>query len=53
LSPSPAPTRGGYGRGEWGLTYYRLADGKIAEDDLFQTPDMTALLGPLMAPPSA
>ena len=34
-----------------GLTYYRLADGKIVEDDPFTRPDLGQLLG--MAPPAA
>ena len=33
-----------------GLTYYRLADGKIVEDDPITTPGLTQELGPLMAP---
>jgi predicted SnoaL-like aldol condensation-catalyzing enzyme len=33
-----------------GLTYYRLADGKIVEDDPITTPDLAAELGPLLAP---
>ena len=33
-----------------GLTYYRLADGKIVEDDPITTPDLTQALGPLLAP---
>jgi predicted SnoaL-like aldol condensation-catalyzing enzyme len=33
-----------------GLTYYRLADGKIVEDDPITTPDLTQELGPLIAP---
>ncbi len=32
-----------------GLTYYRLADGRIVEDDPHTTPDMTQLVGDLMA----
>jgi ketosteroid isomerase-like protein len=32
-----------------GLTYYRLADGKIVEDDPITTPDLTQALGDLMA----
>jgi len=37
-----------------GLTYYRLADGKIVEDDPITTPDLMQELGPLMpAPPAA
>jgi predicted SnoaL-like aldol condensation-catalyzing enzyme len=34
-----------------GLTYYRLADGKIVEDDPFTRPDLGQLLG--MTPPAA
>jgi predicted SnoaL-like aldol condensation-catalyzing enzyme len=34
-----------------GLTYYRLADGKIIEDDPFTRPDLGQLLG--MTPPVA
>ena len=33
-----------------GLTYYRLADGKIVEDDPITTPELTQQLGPLIAP---
>ena len=33
-----------------GLTYYRLADGKIVEDDPITTPDLTQALGPLLVP---
>ena len=36
-----------------GLTYYGLANGKITEDDPIATPDLAAILGPLLAPPSA
>ncbi len=36
-----------------GLTYYRLADGKIVADDHFQTPDPTPEIAALMTPPSA
>lgn len=32
-----------------GLTYYRLADGKIVEDDPIMTPDLAQELGPLTA----
>jgi predicted ester cyclase len=32
-----------------GLTYYRLADGRIVEDDPITTPDLAAALGPLLA----
>jgi ketosteroid isomerase-like protein len=34
-----------------GLTFYRLADGKIVEDDPFTRPDLAQLLG--MAPPAS
>jgi ketosteroid isomerase-like protein len=34
-----------------GLTYYRLADGKIVEDEPITTPDLTEALGSLMATP--
>ena len=34
-----------------GLTFYRLADGKIVEDDPFTRPDLGQLLG--MTPPAA
>ena len=33
-----------------GLTYYRLADGMIVEDDPITTPELTQVLGPLIAP---
>jgi predicted ester cyclase len=33
-----------------GLSYYRLADGKIVEDDPITTPDLTQALGPFIAP---
>jgi predicted SnoaL-like aldol condensation-catalyzing enzyme len=36
-----------------GLTYYRLAGGKIVEDDPITTPELTSVLGPLMAPATA
>jgi predicted SnoaL-like aldol condensation-catalyzing enzyme len=36
-----------------GLTYYRLADGRIVEDDPFATPDLAQVLGPLLASTSA
>jgi predicted SnoaL-like aldol condensation-catalyzing enzyme len=36
-----------------GLTYYRLADGKIVEDDPITTPELTQELGPLIAPAPA
>jgi predicted ester cyclase len=36
-----------------GLTYYRLVDGLIVEDDPITTPDLTAALGPLLAPATA
>jgi predicted ester cyclase len=32
-----------------GLTYYRLADGRIVEDDPITTPDLAQELGPLLA----
>ena len=32
-----------------GLTYYRLADGRIVEDDPITTPELTQVLGPLEA----
>jgi ketosteroid isomerase-like protein len=36
-----------------GLTYYRLADGKIVEDDPITTPELTQALEPLIAPARA
>ena len=36
-----------------GLTYYRLADGRIVEDEPITTPDLAAELGPLLAPATA
>ena len=36
-----------------GMTYYRLADGKIVEDDPIQLPDLTQELAALMTPRSA
>ena len=36
-----------------GMTYYRLADGHIVEDDPIQSPDLTQELAALMPPPSA
>jgi predicted SnoaL-like aldol condensation-catalyzing enzyme len=33
-----------------GLTYYRVADGKIVEDDPITTPELTQQLGPLLTP---
>ena len=36
-----------------GLTYYRLADGKIVEDDPITTPELTQALGPAIAPAAA
>jgi predicted ester cyclase len=36
-----------------GLTYYRLADGRIVEDDPITTPELTRELGPLPAPATA
>ena len=32
-----------------GLTYYRLANGKIVEDDPITTPDLTQQIAPLIA----
>ncbi len=36
-----------------GLSYYRLADGRIVEDDPITTPELTQQLGPLLAPAHA
>lgn len=36
-----------------GLTYYRLQDGRIVEDDPITTPDLTLALGGLLAAASA
>src|SRR5262249_31409155 len=36
-----------------GLTYYRLADGKIVEDDPITPPDLMQALGPMIAPAAA
>ena len=36
-----------------GLTYYRLAEGRIVEDDPFTTPDLAQELAGLMATPPA
>jgi predicted SnoaL-like aldol condensation-catalyzing enzyme len=36
-----------------GLTFYRLADGKIVEDDPITTPDLAQELGPLLSSPPA
>jgi predicted ester cyclase len=36
-----------------GLTYYRLADGKIVEDDPITTPELMRELAPLLAPATA
>jgi predicted SnoaL-like aldol condensation-catalyzing enzyme len=36
-----------------GLTYYRLADGKIVEDDPMTTPELARELAPLLAPATA
>ena len=33
-----------------GLTYYRIQDGRIVEDDPITTPDLAAALGGLLAP---
>jgi hypothetical protein len=35
-----------------GLTYYRLADGRIVEDDPITTPDLMQELGKLMPTPA-
>ena len=35
-----------------GLTYYRLADGKIVEDDPITTPDLVQELGKLLPSPA-
>lgn len=36
-----------------GLTYYRLANGKIVEDDPITTPDLMQMLGAMMQAPAA
>jgi hypothetical protein len=36
-----------------GLTYYRLAGGRIVKDDPIMTPELTRALGPLIAPAHA
>jgi predicted SnoaL-like aldol condensation-catalyzing enzyme len=36
-----------------GLTYFRLAEGMIVEDEPITTPDLAAELGPLLAPATA
>ncbi len=36
-----------------GLTFYRLADGKIVEDDPISTPDLSQELGSLLGSPPA
>ena len=36
-----------------GLTYYRLADGKIVEDDPLTSPELARELAPLLAPATA
>jgi predicted SnoaL-like aldol condensation-catalyzing enzyme len=36
-----------------GLTYYRVTDGRIVEDEPITTPDLSAALGPLLAPAPA
>ena len=33
-----------------GLTYFRLADGRIVEDDPITTPELTQQLGPMLTP---
>jgi len=35
-----------------GLTYYRLANGKIVEDDPLTSPDLAQVLGPMMQAPA-
>lgn len=37
----------------WGLTYYRLAHGKIVETDPFEKPDLTPELAALMPSPAS
>jgi hypothetical protein len=37
----------------WGLTYYRLANGKIVETDPFEKPDLTQELSALMPSPAS
>jgi len=32
------------------MAYYRIADGKIAVNDVMSDPDMMQVLGPLLAP---
>ena len=34
-----------------GMTFYRLADGKIVEDDPIEMPDLTPMLAAHMPPP--
>jgi hypothetical protein len=34
-----------------GLTYYRVAEGKVVEDDPFTSPDLAAMLGPVLPGP--
>jgi hypothetical protein len=36
-----------------GLSYYRLADGRIVEDDPITTPELAHQLNPLIAPAHA
>ena len=36
-----------------GLTYYRLADGRIVEDDAITTPDLTQVFAAQMPPPAS
>jgi predicted SnoaL-like aldol condensation-catalyzing enzyme len=36
-----------------GMTYYRVTDGRIVEDDPITTPDLAAALGGLLAPATA
>jgi predicted ester cyclase len=37
----------------WGLTYYRLANGRIVETDPFEKPDLTPELAALMPSPAS
>jgi predicted ester cyclase len=34
-----------------GLTYYRVAEGKVVEDDPFTSPELASMLGPLLPEP--
>jgi hypothetical protein len=46
-SPVPRRRKGLTG----GAITYRLADGKIVAQDVMTDPDLTPVLGPLLAPP--